>query len=264
MSATGSAVPTLLEVQRAMRRSLVERDEGEAAAYILADGLAPGARLNVHRNTSIGALTTVLRLSYPAVHRLVGAEFFEAAAHIFIDNEPPSSAYLDEYSAAFPEFLAHFPPAASLRYLPDVARLEWAVSRALHAPDSEALDPSCLLMVDPGDHGRIVFVPHPSIGLVKADYPMDAIWRAVLARDDAAMAAIKLGAGPVWLLVRRLETGVDVVRISAEEWRFAAQLCAGYPLQAALDAASGFDASAALAGHLAGGLFVGFRLATMP
>ena len=56
-------MPTLLEVQRAMRRSLVEHDDGEAAAYILADGLAPEARLNVYRNTAIGALTTALRLA---------------------------------------------------------------------------------------------------------------------------------------------------------------------------------------------------------
>jgi hypothetical protein len=130
-------MPTLLEVQRAMRRSLVERDDEEAAAYILAGGLAPGARLDVYRNTSIGALTTALRLSYPAVHRLVGAEFFDQAAKIFIETDPPHSAYLDEYGAAFPEFLAHFRPAAWLAYLPGVAQLEWAVSCALHAPDAD-------------------------------------------------------------------------------------------------------------------------------
>ena len=70
-------MPTLLEVQCAMRRSLVEHHDREAAAYVLSDGLAPAARLNVYRNTSIGALTSALRLSYPAVHRLVGAAFFE-------------------------------------------------------------------------------------------------------------------------------------------------------------------------------------------
>lgn len=243
-----------------MRRSLVARDDGEAAAYILSDGLAPGARLNVYRNTAIGALTTALRLSYPAVQRLVGAEFFDAAVLIFIQTEPPHSAYLDEYGAAFPDFLARFPPAASLPYLPAVARLEWAVSQSLHAPDIEALDLSRLSMVDPADHGRIVLLPHPSVGLVQADHPVDAIWRAVLAQDEPAMAAIDLGSGPVYLLVQRLETGVDVMRISETEWRFAAQLCAGRPLQAALDTASGLDAAAALAGHLAAGRFIGFRL----
>jgi Putative DNA-binding domain len=264
MRATDSVVPTLLEVQRAMRRSLVGHDDGEAAAYILADGLAPEARLNVYRNTSIDALTTALRLSYPAIYRLVGAEFFEGAARIFIEKEPSRGAYLDEYGAGFPEFLARFPPAASLAYLPDVARLEWAVSRALHASDVETLDPSCLLTVDPGHHGRIVFLQHPSVGLVQADCPVDAIWRAVLTRDDAAMAAIDLGSGPVWLLVQRFEIDIDVTRIGDKEWRFAADLCVGRPLQEALDAALGFDALAALAGYLAAGRFTGFRLERAP
>jgi hypothetical protein len=252
-------MPTLLEVQRAMRRSLVDRDDYEVAAYILADGLAPGARLDVYRNTSIGALTTALRLSYPAVHRLVGTKFFDRAAKIFIETEPPHSAYLDEYGAAFPKFLAHFRPAASLAYLPGVAQLEWAVCRALHAPDADALDLSRLSSIDPANHGRIVLVPHPALGLVQADYPVDAIWRAVLAQDDAAMAAIDQGSGPVWLLVQRIETGVDVIRISAGEWRFATQLCSGRSLQEALDAAPGLDAARALAGHLAAGRFTSFR-----
>jgi len=256
-------VPTLLETRRPVRRSLLAQN-GEADAYVVPDGLAPDARLGVYRNTIHGTLTTALRLSYPAVYRLVGREFFEAAVRIFIEKEPPHEAYLDEYGAGFAEFLALFPPAASLTYLPAVAKLEWAVSRALHAPDVAALDFSRLLAIDPADQGRIVFVPHPSVALVRADCPVDEIWRAVLAGDDAAIAAIDLGSGPVWLLVQRLDTGVDVIRLSEGEWRFAAQLCAGRQLQAALDEAADIDRSAALAGHLAAARFTGFRLEEAP
>ena len=256
-------MPTLLELQRAMRRSLLAQD-GEADAYVVPNGLAPGERLDVYCNTMLGTLTKALRLSYPAVHRLVGAEFFEGAARILIEKEPPNGAYLAEYGTGFAEFLTRFPPATSLTSLPGVARLEWAVSRALHALDVAALDLSCLLAVDPAHLGRVVFVPHPSVGLVSADYPVDTIWRAVLARDDAAMAAIDLASGPVWLLVQRFETGVDVARVSEREWRFAAQLCNGRQLQAALDEASDLDASDALTGHLAAGRFTDFRLEAAP
>jgi putative DNA-binding protein len=252
-------VPTLLEIQRAMRWSLLHGD-GAVVAFILSDGLAPEARLNVYRNTAIDVLTTALRLAYPAVHRLVGGEFFEGVARIFIEEEPPRSAYLEGYGAAFPNFLAGFPRAAALPYLAGVARLEWAVNRALHAPDIEVFDLSHLSAVDPADYGRIVFATHPTIGLVHANHPVDAVWRAVLAQDDAAMATIDVGSGPVWLLVQRLETRVDVRRINEKEWQFAAQLCAGRPLQAALDATPDFDAATALAEHLAAGRFTGFKL----
>ena len=42
---------------------------------------------------------------------------------------------------------------------------------------------------------------------------MDAIWRAVLARDDAAMAAIDLAAGAVRLLIERRAGEIEVTRI---------------------------------------------------
>ncbi len=253
--------PTLLELQRAIYRGIVERDDSPASAYILADGLAPEARINVYRNTFAGCLTTALRLSFPAVHRLVGAEFFESAARIFIEGAPPRSAYLDEYGAEFPDFLASFTPAASLPYLPGVGRLEWAVSRALHAPDIMPLDVSRLSTVDPEDHGRVAFVPHPSVGLVQAGHPVDEIWRSVLTRDDAALAAIDLDAGAVWLLIQRLEAGVDVKRLSEAAWRFTAALCAGQPLQDAMASTPDVDATNTLAEHLAAGRFVGFALA---
>lgn len=253
-------MPTLLEIQRAVHRSLVAHDDAKAAAYIVADDLMPEARLNIYRNTFIGALTTALRLSFPAIHRLVGAEFFENAARLFIEEEPPRSAYLDDYGAGFPEFLANFRPAASLPYLPGVARLEWAVSRALHASDDQAIDVSRLSKIDPADHGRIAFVPHPSMGLVHADHPVDAIWRAVLAQDDAAMARIELNSGPVWLLVQRRQSGLEVMGCNESAWRFASALFASLPLQAAIDAVPDVDASVLLADHLAAQRFIDFTL----
>lgn len=254
-------MPSLHEVQQAIRMSVVEREDSIATTYVVGDGLAPEQRLSVYRNTFVSSLTNALRLSCPAVHRLVGAEFFEGAAQIFVHERPPRGAYLDEYGAEFPDFLARFPPAASLAYLPDVARLERAVNRALHAADVEPLDVTQLAKVDRADHDRICFVAHPSVSLVSADYPVDTIWRAVLAEDDEALAAIDLAAGQVWLMVQRAAAGVDVTRMTEPAWRFATHLLAGRPLAVALDAADGCDAPALLAEHIAAGRFVAFDLA---
>ena len=158
-------MPRLLELQQAMYRSLAERDDREAASHIVAGGLAPEARLSVYRNTFIGALTNALRLCYPAIYRLVGAEFFAGAAARFIQAYPPASASLDDYGGEFAAFLADFPPTAGLAYLAGVAGLEWAVSRALHALDTPALNPKALAEIDPAEHGRICFMPHPAVGL---------------------------------------------------------------------------------------------------
>jgi hypothetical protein len=75
---------------------------------------------------------------------------------------PPSSGYLNEYGGEFADFLAALPTASALRYLPDVARFEWALSSAANAADAPMLDVVALAEVDPDQQGSIRFQPHPS------------------------------------------------------------------------------------------------------
>ncbi len=257
----GPTAPMLLELQRAMRRSLVERDDSEASTYVAADGLSTAGRLAVYRNTFASVLANALRLSYPAVHRLVGADFFEGVARVFIEERPPQSACLDDYGVDFAEFLSRFSPASSLAYLPDVARLEWAINRALHAPDAEPFELARLAELKEADKARVRFVPHPSVHLVRAAYPADAIWRGVLERDDAALASIDLSAGPMRLLVERRPTGVETRRLNEAEWRFTAALCAGRPLASAIEETPDSEAHTLLAEHFAAGRFIEFGMA---
>jgi hypothetical protein len=254
-------MPSLRDAQHAMRRSLLHGASDDALADIVGAGLSPRQRLSIYRNTMLGTLANALRLSFPAVHRLVGATFFEEAAQVFSREQVPGCADLNAYGAEFADFLQRFEPAATLAYLADVARLEWAVNRALHAPDTSALNPSTLASVAPCDHDRVCFVAHPSISLLRSTFPIDTIWRAVLQRDDAALAAIDLG-GPVCLLVERRLDELCVERLEEGAWQFAVALLAGQSLGAALGITDGVDASARLAQHLLAGHCVAFHLAT--
>lgn len=251
--------PTLLELQRAMRRGIVWGTDLDACAWIVAGGIDPSRRLDVYRNTVAGALTNALRLSYPAVHRLVGGECFDGAAARFIETYLPRCANLDDYGGELPEFLACFAPVAALDYLPDVARLEWLVSRALHAPDAEPLALAQVAALTVDEQARARFVPHPATALLRVDHPADSIWRAVLTQNDAALTAIDLASGPVWLLVHRSESGIDVSRLGEAAWRLTAGLFAGRALHAALGDAPCADAPSVLASHLAAGRFTGLE-----
>jgi len=125
-------MPSLRELQDAVRRSIVDCDNVDAVAHVVADGITPQERLSVYRNTFIQTLIRALRLSYPAVDQLVGTEFFDATAREYIAQQPPRSGYLEEFGGDFSAFLGRFTPCVSVPYLPDVAQLEWAVSCALH------------------------------------------------------------------------------------------------------------------------------------
>jgi Putative DNA-binding domain len=254
-------MPSLLEIQDAVRRSIVERDDLDVSAWIVDGGIAPQGRLSVYRNTFASTLIRALRLSHPAVDRLVGAAFFDAAAREFITRQPPRSSYLDEYGSDFADFLERFPPAASVPYLSDVARLEWAVSRAIHAPDAPLLTASAMKKLEPANPERVCFQPHPSVSLVRNRFPADEIWRAVLDGNDAALQGIDVAMSPVWLIVHRGQSGVEVARLDQGVWKFIGALLSGCPLGSALANATDVDAAQVLADLLVRGYCTGFDLA---
>ncbi|MGH8788519.1 MAG: HvfC/BufC family peptide modification chaperone [Cupriavidus necator] len=256
--------PTLLELQRAIGQGLLHGVASDLPALVADDGLAPLARLGIYRNTASGTLVSALRLSYPAIHALVGPECFEGAARLFIEDWPPRSAWLDTYGSAFPEFLAGLPQVASLAYLPDTARLEWTVNTVMHAPDAKPLDLARLVQLEEAKRGDVCFAPRPAVRLLQSDFPVDAIWRAVLSRDDGALEAIDLAAGPVWLLLHRTPAGIELDRLTESQWHFAAALFAGRPLDAALEEARSSETHAWLATLLASGCFTAFGLGGQP
>lgn len=252
-------MPTLLEMQIAMQASLLYRESGAISAMLA--GYVPADRLDIYRNTFTHTLTRALKLCFPATQRLVGEEFFEGAAQIFIGKRPPRAAWLDLYGREFPDFLRSFAPAASISYLGDVAELEWAVNDALHAADVSPLDVARIATIEAEDQARICFNPDPAVRLLRLEYPADIIWRAVIDSDDDALGKIDLGCGPRHLLIERRSTGVEVECLAEPAWRFLASLCDGSPIEAALGDAGEFDYPAALAEHLALGRFATFSLA---
>jgi hypothetical protein len=245
----------LLEFQRTLQGALL-RDEPFPAGV--------RARWMIHQHNCRSSLANALRWSFPAVRSLVGEDFFEAMALQFMRWHAPDGSCLDDYGSEFPQFVADFPPAHALSYLSDVARLEWAVNRALHASDAERLEPACLAALDQAALARVCFRPHPAVSVLHVQSPADTIRRAVLEQDDTTMAAIDLRPAPLYLLVEREAAGVEVHRLSAAAARFTERLLAGEPLYEALAGEPSQESSvqAWLAEHLAAGRFVDFIVST--
>lgn len=246
---------SLREFQRSFRSALL----GGAEAPVEIRGGMPGTptRLDIYRNNVIANLTGALRLTFPAVERLVGAEFFAASAAHFIPTAPPAGADLYEYGAGFAEFLAGFPPAQGLAYLPDVARLEWAVNRALHASIVPSLSADAVASIPVEQHADLRFTPHPSLSLLRLSHPAHAIWQAVLTPEPedraARLAAIDPAAGGECLAVVLAPHGLEVLPLSSGGFGLAHALQQGSRLGDALDGIGEADASAVLGLSLTNG-----------
>lgn len=163
-------------------------DAGSAAVdSVRGNGLAAEARLGIYRNIVFSNLTATLATDYPAVKTLVGDAFFESAAARYIRDEPSRSGNLQDYGARFPDLLARLPEAASLPYLADIARLEWARQESLLAADAEPFDPAHLTNVPEDKQASLRLQLHPSLRLVTSAYSIFDIWLFCQEQQDEGL-----------------------------------------------------------------------------
>ncbi len=193
-------------------------------------------RLEIYRNTVLGTLADALAAIYPVVQKLVGERFFRAMAKEYANQCPSSSGDLHEYGADFAEFIAQFPPAGGLPYLPDTARLEWCWHCAFHAEDATALPLTELAKVPPERWENLRFQLNPSAALLYSCYPVQQIW-AVNQSDYQGEAQVDLAQGEVYLLILRQAEAVIVQALSVGSYSLLQALQAQQPVAAACEAA---------------------------
>jgi len=248
-------VPSLLERQRRFAGALC----ADGAPGSLTDGMSV-YRHNVRRNYR-GALGS----TFPVVKALVGAAFFDAAVDAFVAAHPSTSGDLNAYGNQFDAFLARYVPARSLPYLPDVARLEWAIDEA-HRADDVATSPEDVLAAFaavPGDRlPDLRLCIGPSCRLIGSRFPILRIWRTNQ-RDFSGDRQVNLDEGGDCVLVRRAAAGIPLDRVDPGTHAFLSSLAAGSPLSLAVARARvadpAFDLAASLRTHVAASTIVGIR-----
>lgn len=203
----------------------------------------------VYRNTVIKGCIDALQANYPAVSRLVGEDWFRAAAALHVRAQPPADVRLLMYGADFPGFLAGFAPAADLPYLPGVARLDRFWTEAHVAADAPALEASALAGLPPLQLGGLVLQPHPAARWAWFDgQPIYTLWQrnrcSAAEGMDSVDALDWAGEGA---LLTRPEGAVAWTALDAGGCAFLDACAAGHPLALAADEALARQADCDLA-----------------
>ncbi|HYP58719.1 MAG TPA: DNA-binding domain-containing protein [Beijerinckia sp.] len=216
-------------------------------------------RFAVYRNNVAIGLIEALEARFPVVRRLVGEEFFTAMARVFVQAHPPRSPLLMIYGDSFPQFIAGFGPAAELIYLADIARLEAARTRAYHAADAQAFDPSALAGMSDEALQTVRFMLHPAVEIISSAHPIVTIW--AMNSDEKALGPIKDWRGEDALISR---PGLDVEVHCLPEGAavFLQSLASGLPLgeavQRAIASSADFDLAKNLAALFGSGLAINY------
>ncbi len=247
----------LRDLQSSFCRSVVGAAPAELMQLIYGDGFDPSARLSIYRNNVAARLTDALSATYPVVCKLVDRRFFAYAADTFIQRNLPTGACLVDYGADFPSFLAVFPPTAKLKYLPDVAKLEWIIHRVHRFVRPPGISIAALSEVR-ADPARISLRITPSIRFVASPYAIDQIWMAH--QGDDSWADLRLPRTGVHLQVSGSD-GLRLVPLPPPSWEFRSRLADGETLGNACAMAtaisSDFEPASALSDLFKEGLVVG-------
>ncbi len=240
---------SLFDTQAGFVDALRQLDRTAPDALTKRGGRLPGRRFDVYRNNVVVGIIEALRATFPATERLVGDEFFAGAAKAFLEYEPPRSPLLFRYGSTFGDFLDHFPPAASVPYLGDVARLEWARLDAYHAADHAPVSIEALGEVPADEVSRVTFNMHPSLSLISSAWPVVSLWAASTDRgapDDVDMKR------PEEAIVIRPSMEVDTRLLPAAGFSFMTALKEGRALEEAASSAAELFKDFDLASHLQG------------
>lgn len=219
----------------------------------------PAKRFGVYRNNVVAGLVNALRLRFSVVEKIVGKEFFAAMARVFAVAHPPQSPLLMLYGDTFAGFIATFEPTSDLPYLPDVARLEIARTRAYHAADAEPIDPAQLRGFDSQELYHIRVTLHPSAQILRSRHPIVTIW--AMNSGEGELGPIDEN-DPEDALVMRPQLDVAVRRLPPGGAVFLQALSAGAALGKAAESAgaehSQFDLSTNLAGLIGSGAMTAY------
>ncbi len=217
-------------------------------------------RLKVYRNNIVGSLTDLMVATFPLIKNLVGQEFLEGMARSFILAHPPQSGCLNLYGEGFGDFIEHFSPAASLPYLPDMARYELAMNAAYYARDCQPLLTNDLAAIAPDDLGDIVLKLRASAHLKQSRFLLTAI-KAFC--DNNGEGQLDLDQGGEKLMVYRPKLEVKSVILDEDEFACLSLLndrqTLGNAVEQILIQYPAFDFQAFLQKHLALGTFQAFE-----
>jgi hypothetical protein len=257
-------VPTLREVQAAFAQGVLDPSlAGRIADGIAGDGMAPERRLAIYRNNMLLSLRRVLEGAFPASRRLLGPERFAGIALAFVHAVPPDRPQLVAYGSGFPRFLERRPEAATVAYITDVARLEWAREEAYYAADAPALSAADLAAIPIARYPELRFDLHPSLRPIRSAGPVYTLWQAAIDPSAEGGSVAQSGGSSEQVLIVRPRITVTTRPIAAADLVLLEELGARLPLAEAAARAraadAGFDLQAALALHLAGGSFAGCR-----
>ncbi|WP_175924232.1 DNA-binding domain-containing protein [Burkholderia latens] len=239
---------SLKQVQLEFATSLIHPNVEDGLLASLAGDLAKNrSRIARYRANLRRTWHRALVSAYPVVRSLLGDEFFLTLAREYGTADPSQSSDLNRFGARLAELLEAWPPTATVRYLADVARLEWAVHRAHFAADTVEQPPEKWMNVPVDALENCSVQMHPAVHLLHTSTRAADRWFAF--RSYGEKPVLCDADWPQWMVITRPRWIPEVVAISEEAFMMLRELRDGATIGEARRAVLSSDGNFELEGN---------------
>ena len=172
---------------------------GGLDALVLGDDrLSAEDRVDIYANMYFYRLLEVLKEDFPATLRVLGDDNFHNLATGYLLEYPPTEPSVHSCGRHLAEFLHNHPLRNDAPYVADLAALERAVVEVFHGPDAVALEAEQLRAIAPEKWPALVMRTHPAVQILKLEYRVAELARAVEEEREWKPAAASAVEAIVW------------------------------------------------------------------
>ncbi len=140
--------------------------------------------LQVYQANGHGLAQRALNAVYPVLAQLIGGDSFAALARALWHTHPPERGDLAQWGGHLAAFIQRAEQLADEPYLPDVARLEWALHQCASAADAKA-EPSSWVLLTAQDPAELTLTLAPGCTVLASAWPVTSIWQAHVQMDGS-------------------------------------------------------------------------------
>lgn len=195
-------------------------------------------RLAIYGDGYFIRIVNVLASNYPSLRNVVGAhEFDHHLARPYLVRFPSTHKCIDNVGSHMAAFLKSHRLTQIKRFLPDLARLEWASHESFYADDWPLLEAATLASIPVSCWSSARVKLDPSVRLLELDYPVVGLWKDNGEWDERRFK--RLRRKRTWAVVyRRVDGQVRVMEQTRGAFALLSALHANRSFRHALTAAA--------------------------
>ncbi|MBC3767187.1 DNA-binding domain-containing protein [Neptunicella marina] len=225
--------PALMREQQQLIKLIFSEQNLTSGSKFDARGIA------IYRNNLLETAVRALGISFPTVQKLVGEDVFRFAALQLLKVAPPDKGDWAMWGEQLPAVLESIEALDGFVYVPDSARLDWAIHQVSRARDCQFKMTSIRLLQDV-ELDKLFISQSDCTQILTSDYPVYQAWKANHASEpegyiDEFKQRIASEQFQQYLAVYRVGYKPDVLELSADDYQFFRLLKRGYSIGTALE-----------------------------